>query len=222
MKGKKCPYCGRRISYLTTFHEKKHGVYECTRCKKESKVKVDKRLIITFIIVVLLIILYTVFWRTSDFYNNFLGIIPPIIILIVFYFCIPIFINFIPLKRFVDDIERKKEKDTSIEDPVVKSEFVFDKKIFDEIKNKRQTSSSIEERIDKIIEEEEKYVPIIEDVSEAHTSSQQTLKRVNKTPVYRDTYSSQVVQDIPEEDVKQYVPKKEKPDGTKYTANRKL
>ena len=85
MKGKKCPYCGRRITYLTVFHEKKHGVYECTRCKKESKVKIDKRLIISFAALVLLIILYIIFWRNSPFYNNILGIIPPIVCLIVFF-----------------------------------------------------------------------------------------------------------------------------------------
>ena len=216
MKGKKCPYCGRRISYLTIFHEKKHGVFECTRCKKESKVKIDKRLIISFIILVLFIILYTVFWRTSGYYNNILGIIPPIIVLIVFYFCTPFFIKFVPLKRFLDDIDRKPESQVSTEETNTSQEFVFNKKIFDEIKNKRNTPSSIEEKIDRIIEQEENYVPVIEDVSEAHTSSQATLKRVSKQSVY----SEQV--NLPEEDVKQYVPKKEKPDGTKYTANRKF
>ena len=216
MKGKKCPYCGRRISYLTVFHEKKHGVFECTRCKKESKVKVDKRLIIAFIILVLFIILYTVFWRTSGYYNNILGIIPPIVVLIAFYFCTPFFIKFVPLKRFLDDIERKHEQQDSTEDTNTSQEFVFNKKIFDEIKNKRKAPSSIEEKIDRIIEQEESYVPVIEDVSEAHTSSQATLKRVTKQPVYSEKSK------IPEEDVKQYVPKKEKPDGTKYTANRKF
>ncbi|MBR1731297.1 MAG: hypothetical protein IJ725_02545 [Ruminococcus sp.] len=214
MKGKKCPYCGRRISYLTVFHEKKHGVYECTRCKKESKVKLDKKLIIFFIILLLLIVLYIIFWRGSGFYNNFLGILPPVVCLIVFYFCTPFFIKFVPLKRFLDDIERKKEEPTASETTPSES-FVFDKKIFDEIKNKRNAPASVEEKIDRIIEEEP-YVPVIEDVSEAHTSSQAPLKRVTRAAPRAESVQVQ------EEDVKQYVPKKEKPNGTRYTANRKF
>ena len=77
-------------------------------------------------------------------------------------------------------------------------------KVFDEIKNKRNAPSSVEEKIDRIIEEEENYVPIIEDVSEAHTSSQSTLKRVH-TP--QPTYTQEP--EVYDDDVKQYVPKKE-------------
>lgn len=216
MKGKKCPYCGRRISYLTVFHDKKHGVYECNRCKKESKIKVDKKLIIFFLILVLLIVLYIIFWKSSGLYNNFFSIIPVIVVLIAFYFCTPFFIKFVPLKRFLDDIERKKETQTAVEEPEAPKEFVFDKKIFDEIKNKRHSASSVEERIDKILDEE--YVPVIEDVSEAHTSSQAPLKRVVR-PSYPENIENIQEQ---EEDVKQYIPKKEKPNGTRYTANRKL
>ena len=216
MKGKKCPYCGRRISYMTVFHDKKHGIYECNRCKKECKIKAGKKLLISYVILVLLIILYFILWRSSTFYNNFLGVIPPIIALIIFYFCTPFFIKFVPLKRFLDDIERKKEPEPQAEEYVPEQEFVFDKRIFDEIKNKRNAPTSVEEKIDRIIEEEENYVPIIEDVSEAHTSSQSTLKRVNRT---QPTYTQN---EVVEDDVKQYVPKKEKPNGSKYTANRML
>ena len=216
MKGKKCPYCGRRITYFTVFHEKKHGVYECTRCKKESKVKIDKKLIISFVILVLLIILYIIFWRNSAFYNNFLGVIPPIIALIVFYFCTPLFIKFVPLKRFLDDIERKKDRTEPTEEPETSTDFVFDKKVFDEIKSRRSAPSSVEERIDRVIAEEEAYVPVIEDVSEAHTSSQAPLKRVTR-PARPETPPQQ-----DEDDVKPYVPKKDKPNGSKYTANRKF
>ncbi len=217
MKGKKCPYCGRRISYMTVFHDKKHGIYECSRCNKESKIKADKKLLISYIILFLLIILYFILWRSSTFYNNFLGIIPPIVALIAFYFCTPFFIKFVPLKRFLDDIERDKEQKIATENTIPERDFVFDKKVFDEIKNKRNAPSSVEEKIDRIIEEEENYVPIIEDVSEAHTSSQSTLKKVhNPQPSY--TPSAEVYDD----DVKQYVPKKEKPNGNKYTANRYL
>ena len=215
MKGNKCPYCGRRISYMTTFHEKNHGVYECTRCKKESKIKIDKKLIITFIVLVLIIILYIVFWRSSGLYNNILGIIPPVILLTAFYFSTPLFIKYIPLKRFLDDIKKSEESGSSVTDTISADEYIFNRKVFDEIKNKRNTpASSIEKKIERIVEQEEKYIPVIEDVSEAHTSSHSTLKRVSSNHSAEQT--------VYEEDVRQYIPKKEKPDGTRYTANRKF
>ena len=73
MSGKKCPYCGRRIPYTTVFHEKKHGLYKCGRCKKESKIKTDFKLLIAFIAVVLIVVLYIILWQTSKFHNQFIG-----------------------------------------------------------------------------------------------------------------------------------------------------
>lgn len=218
MKGKKCPYCGRRISYPTVFHEKKHGIYECSRCKKESKIKTSKNLLIAFLAVILVVVLYVIYWIGSGLYTNVLGILPPAILLIVFYFCTPLFIKFVPLKRFLSTEEKKPEKPEPKEEIYTAEEFVFDRKVFDEIKNKRHAPSSVEEKIDRIIAEEEQYVPVIEDVSEAHTSSQAPLKKMTRTytpePAPTRVYE--------EDDVKPYIPQKSKPAGSKYTANRKF
>ena len=43
MKLAKCPYCGRRLSYLTAQQHKKKGEYLCSRCKKESNVYISYR-----------------------------------------------------------------------------------------------------------------------------------------------------------------------------------
>lgn len=216
MKGKKCPYCGRRISYLTVFHEKKHGIYECSRCKKESKIKTDNKLLIAFLAVILIIILYVIFWFSSGLYTNPLGIIPPAVLLLIFYFCSPLFIRFVPLKRFLT-YDDKKPETKEIKKEYKPEEYVFDRRVFDEIKNKRQSVSSVEEKIDRIIAEEEQYVPVIEDVSEAHTSSSQApLKKIPRQ------YTPQPEPIYEEEDFKQYVPQKNKPNGSKYTANRKF
>jgi len=209
MKGKKCPYCGRRISYLTVFHEKKHGVYECSRCKKESKIKISKMMIISFCILVFFIVLYVIFWRNSGFYNNILGVIPPVILLVVFYYCTPFFIKFVPLKSFLSHEDTVQKTEQIEEKP---EEFVFDKKVFDEIKNKRSGKTSVEERIDRIIEEEESYVPVIEDVSEGHISSQAPVRKINR-PSLEDNY---------DEDMESDVNNEEKSDGTRYSANRKF
>ncbi len=216
MKGKKCPYCGRRIAYNTVFHEKKHGLYKCSRCKKESKVKTDIKLMIAFLAVVLVVVLYIVVWQNTGFHNNFAGIFPPIIILIIFYFCTPFFVRFVPLKKYMEKKVQNNEA-AVIEEVSPPEDFVFDRKIFEQIKNNRRVPMSVEQKIDKMDEENDQYVPVIKNVSEAHASSDAPLKKVVKPAsdrFVRETYE--------EEDVKPYIPKKTKPDGSKYTANRKL
>lgn len=217
MKNKKCPYCGRRIGYFTIFREKKHGIYKCARCKKESKIKIDLKMLLAFLGVVLLTVLYIVLWRNSSFYNDFSGILPPVIILLVFYFLTPLFINFVPLKNVVEENKTQKER-VSLNEKTKDKDFIFNKKIFDQIKNNRQAPKSIDEKIDAALSDEPK-VPVIKDVSEAHASSSDApLKKVNRAQHFRDE------EYIPpqEEEIKTYTPSKSKPDGSKYTANRKL
>ena len=213
---KKCPYCGRKISYFTVFHEKKHGKYNCTRCKKDCKVKTDLRLLLSFLAVVLVVVLYIVFWMGSSFHSNILGVIPPVVILVAFYFCTPLFIRFVPLKDYLKKDVKLNGDDTRT-DTNNDEEFVFDRNIFEQIKQNRSAPSGIESRIDKMMEEEgETKVPVIKNVSEAHASSDAPLKRVQKPAPRVDSPPEE------EEEVKKYVPKKEKPNGSKYTGNRKL
>ena len=50
MKMRKCPYCGRRISYTSSFASRRKAEYICQKCGKESKVAVDKKVILFFIV----------------------------------------------------------------------------------------------------------------------------------------------------------------------------
>ena len=200
---------------MTVFHEKKHGKYTCSRCKKDCKIKTDMRLMLAFVAVVLVSVLYIIFWMGSSFHNQFIGVVPPIIIMVAFYFCTPLFVSFVPLKEYV-----KKEEKTPQEYEIIKPEeesFVFDRDLFEQIKQNRNSSPDIDSKIDMVNEEHK--VPVIKDVSEAHASSDAPLKKVPKSSAKVQPEYWEVPDD---EDVKQYVPKNTKPDGTKYTANRKL
>ena len=200
---------------MTVFHEKKHGKYTCSRCKKDCKIKTDMRLLLAFLAVVLVVVLYIIFWMGSSFHNQFIGVVPPIVLLIAFYFCTPLFVSFVPLREY---IKKEEKAPKEIELPETEDEgFVFDRDLFEQIKQNRNSSPDIDSKIDRVNEEHK--VPVIKDVSEAHASSDAPLKKVPKpSPKAQHDY-----RDIPDdEDVKQYVPKKTKPDGSKYTANRKL
>ncbi|MCH5298516.1 MAG: hypothetical protein J1E96_02015 [Ruminococcus sp.] len=215
MNSKKCPYCGRRISYFTIFHEKKHGLYTCTRCRKESKIKTDFRLIVAFIAMCLAVVIFMLLWFNSKNYNNFAGVVIIAIALIIFYFLTPLFVRFVPLKKY-----RKNTEEQTI-DSVDNENFHFNRAAFEKVKQNRAAKrpESDESRADKVVEqiESEPYVPIIRDVSSSHASSDAPLRRVQKTPPKTETEPA-----AQEEDVRTYVPKTSRPDGSKYTANRKF
>lgn len=233
--GKHCPYCGRRISYFTTFHEKKRGIYTCTRCKKESKIKTDFRLIVAFIAVVLVVLMFMVIWSGSGNYNNFLGVIITALILIAFYFSTPLFIRYVPLKKYReqdnyrDDYEYEYEPSADIEEQDFNNEFTFNKDVFEKIKEKRHSNiernnlRNSEDIEHTKVADKSNYVPIINNVTEAHaSSSDEPLKKV-KTPDYN--YSNYNDVENFDDDAPVYIlrrKKQDKPDGTKYTANRKF
>lgn len=229
--GKNCPYCGRRISYFTTFHEKNRGIHTCPRCKKESKIKTDFRLIIAFIAVVLVVFMFMVIWMGSGNYNSFSGVIITALILLAFYFSTPVFVRYIPLKKYREqeyereEFEYEYEPLPDEEETEFDSSYAFNRDIFDKIKEKRnskiiranaENSNNIEHT--KIADK--KYIPIISDVTESHASSSDApLKKVNNSVEYSNYEENAVL-----EEKKPYYRKKppEKPNGSKYTANRKL
>ncbi|MGN0487892.1 MAG: hypothetical protein ACI4HO_01370 [Ruminococcus sp.] len=243
-----CPYCGRRIPYTTLFHIKKQGTYECTRCKKRSKVKLSSALLASFIAVFLLTILFIIVWCTMlNMANNFFGVILAALILIVYYFFTPFMVTVAPIKEYMDKGKKHSPEDIIPEENQEK--YIFNREAFDEIKRRKNMHSSmsledtaekqeetrVDSRVDRLIRnleeesapnsrktDEEQVVPIIENVSQAHaSSSDEPLHKVvhHQRQTYQHSY-----EDIREdEDIKIAVPKKKKmPDGTKYTANRKL
>ena len=219
MKGKVCPYCGRRISYFKTFHNKKKGIYNCARCKKECKIKTDFRLIAAFAAVVLTAIIIVILWVNSDGYNTPWGIFAVAALFIIFYFCTPFFIKYVPLKK---NLQREEDIPSETFEPSVSDDYVFNRDVFDQIKNNRNAARKLNN--EKREKENERVVPVIKDVSEAHASSDAPLKKVNKSAA--DRIVEEIIEENKateeEEDIKTYTPKPKKPDGSRYTANRKF
>lgn len=225
MKNKKCPYCGRRISYWNVFNSKSKGIYECSSCNKKSKVKIDKRMIALFAILCLLILVFMLLWNMIlGLTNNIFGVIIVALLVFGFYFATPLFIGFVPIKSVLEDSRKRNGDSVNID---TSSDYKFNREAFDIIKQRKAQANNIpsepnnvaESKVDNLIEkiEKEPYVPIIEDVSESHFSSEEPLQKVNHTRVFQKPESVQV------EDVKVVQEqKKKRPDGTKFTANRKL
>ena len=104
----KCPYCGRRITYSERFSYRRKAEYVCTRCGKESRVFINKKVILVFIICAILAVSAMVAWIALDLISNPLGIAAVALPLIIFGLVSPNFVRFEPLKKYQKSMEAKR------------------------------------------------------------------------------------------------------------------
>lgn len=239
MKIKKCPYCSKRISYGSVFSSRQKAEYVCDRCKKESKVTIDRTIYIAFALAASISVAIMAGWILAGMSSNPLGILLVALPLIVFTFISPNFLKFEPLKKYKKSMEAKKagiefsdnlvSAELEDESPLFgistdsSSEFTINNDVFNKIKAERNAareklsnneliSNSSDIKVDK-----EKYVPIINDVRENNSSTDAPLKKihsdgtrtVNRTRHYISVDNDKVAEN-------------KKPDGNKYSANRKF
>lgn len=96
VKLSRCPYCGRKISYIGSMFLKSKGEFNCDRCKCVSNVVINRALygiasgvcVLAFLIVVL----YTQF---GD-HGSLLGILWVLLPFLAFYILIPFFVTLEP------------------------------------------------------------------------------------------------------------------------------
>lgn len=117
MDNLKCPYCGKKISYLSAIRERANGEHSCDRCKRNSTIYFVRNIKV-FIVVICLIAaaLLSVFLFTplrGNFFCIFLMFIP----FIIFYFCIPLFIRFVPIKIKQKPAKRDENDGISLTSP---------------------------------------------------------------------------------------------------------
>ena len=108
MKNKKCPYCGKRISYIQAFSSRRKGGYFCDRCSKEMKVVIDKKIIFFFLLFAIVAIAIMVGWAYAGMSSNPFGILIVAIPFIIFAAISPTFLQFLPLKKYKNSREARK------------------------------------------------------------------------------------------------------------------
>lgn len=204
MKAKKCPYCGRRIPYLTVFDEKKQGEHICHRCGKESKIIVRKKIYGFFLLAVLCSAVIAALWIVSGYINKIWGVFLVAVPLVIFYLSTPGFIKILPLKKYKKSMEAAKAareysgdiqfKQSSVgnipdeepeKTPLITQgdDFSINSQVFTSIKANRKKPATEDEANDNsasgktvVVEKSpEKYIPVIENSREAHASSSENV-----------------------------------------------
>ncbi len=108
MKNKKCPYCGKRISYISAFSSRRKGGYFCDRCSKEMRVTIDKKIFLFFLLFAIVAVAIMFGWAYADMSSNPLGILLVAAPLIIFAAISPTFLKFVPLKKYKKSMEARK------------------------------------------------------------------------------------------------------------------
>ncbi len=171
-----------------------------------------------------------------------LGIVAIAVPLIIFTIISPRFVRFEPLRKYKKTMEAKKagiaysdnlavsEIDNEFSGFDTGNKFTVNTDIFNQIKAERTTAREQAERNDissTSAQAEKPMVHVIDDVSEQHSVDEAPLKklhsegsRVNRHYITLPTDESAEVPEVFEEaedDVKEY-----RPDGNKYSANRRF
>ena len=241
MEKKKCPYCSKRISYVSAYASRRKAEYVCERCGKESRVVVNRKVILAFALAAVISVAIMAGWIFAGLAHNPLGILLVAVPLIVFTVISPKFVKFVPLKKYKKSMEARKAG-IEYSDNLVTSEldetdgytfgassdtgsgFKINSDVFNSIKAERNAEReklrdgelvSDSSEIKKPAENSESYVPVIKDVSEKHSSDDVPLKKIHSDSTPRMTRT------------RHYIPKQQekepkKPDGNRYSANRKF
>lgn len=99
MNNLKCPYCGKKISYLSSIRERANGEHSCDRCKRNSTIYFVRNIKVFIVVICLIAVAMLSIFLFTPLRGNFLCIFAMFIPFIIFYFCIPFFIRFVPIKH---------------------------------------------------------------------------------------------------------------------------
>ncbi|MBQ4569019.1 MAG: hypothetical protein IJA62_03000 [Ruminococcus sp.] len=254
----RCPYCSKKIGYGTRLLEHRKGEHNCNHCQKISNIKQDSYIWISLVLCIVFALFILIFYLSSAehiqrvydesgkmkflvslFFGNTMiikWIIWEIIPFIIFHFVSPVFLRFTPQKRFMEQTQTKI--DLSV--PIVSS----------------PSKSKVESRTQKIITNQTEFTGEYEDISSSSSDMSKTRsfsvsdsqnneymdvnkERTTKSQSYSSDaplirVSHEVATSAEEEDVKEYVPVKEKSHSqvkvsvqtdkskSNYSANRKF
>jgi len=108
MKNRKCPYCSKRISYVSAYASRRKAEYVCERCGKESKVVVNRKVILAFALAAVISVAIMTGWIFAGLAHNPLGILLVAVPLVIFTVISPKFVKFVPLKKYKKSMEARK------------------------------------------------------------------------------------------------------------------
>ena len=214
----RCPYCGKRITYWERFSYRRKAEYVCTRCGKESRVFINKKVILAFILCAIISAAILTAWIALNLVSNPLGILAVAIPLIIFGLISPNFVKFEPLKKYQKSMEAKRagieysdnlsisELDDEIGYAEGSNQFQINNDVFNKIKAERNAAKIQTENEDLVSNSKElnnskkPYVEVMSDVRENHAGTENSpLKKIHSegTRINRNRHYIETPNDEP-------------------------
>lgn len=257
---KKCPYCNRKISYTTRLLEHGDAEHDCKSCKKASKItqnpKIWALLFLCCMFAVFIMIFYFSFSKSIQYafdYEDKYGFLVALffgkgkeikwmiwemIPFMVFFFVSPVYIEYRPLKRFMEQTasnidlsvpvssSQRSDRPTGRTRNIPKSQTTSFKGVYEDISSSSGNVDATRAfRMSDVLSEGSEGV---EDVTPQRTvksdsySSDAPLKRVNHEQVREYTpRSERTVKATPAEQQRKPAEKKSTQSGN-YSGNRKF
>ncbi len=251
----RCPYCSKKIGYGTRLVEHKKGEHNCSHCQKISNIKQDSYIWILLVLCSVFSLIILVYYLSSAdniqriydengkmkflvslFFGNLMilkWIIWEMIPFIIFYFVSPLFLRFVPQKRFMEQTQTKidlsvpivsssKSKADSKTQNILINQTAFTGE-YEDISSSSDIGKTRAFNVSDVQNQE--YM----DVNKERASKSQSYS--SDAPLIRVSHEPVISE---EEDVKEYVPEKERSHSqvkvsvqtdkpkSNYSANRKF
>lgn len=230
----KCPYCSRKVNYKTRLLEHGEAEHDCPHCNKTSKITQNSNIWILLIICCMVAVFIMIFYFTSansiqDAYDDegkfaflialFFGkskeikwMIWELIPFAVFFFVSPVYIEFSPLKRFMEQTpsnidlsvpvrnsSARGDKPTGRTRNIPKAQTASFKGVYEDISSSSETVDKTRAfRMSDMVQSGEISSDKMTDVTTSHSSKS-------------DSYSSDVpLRRVHHEQVREYTPRGER------------
>ena len=195
MSPTRCPYCGKKISYLRAFLIRRRGEYFCKKCKKESNIHLKKTIWIFFFFVLLMALAimgyYTFFTHRENLWFLLFVALP----FIIFYLFSPLFVRLRPKMKFQDSLYDTEMVDSANDpDPTMQtSAKVVPTFVDDVILGDEDYKPSINSDVFNAIKEERKVVG----ETDGGTKSFDKFENISSSKSMGDTMPVESLKDIP-------------------------
>lgn len=224
----RCPYCGKKITYGQRFSYRRKAEFVCPRCGKESRVVINKKVILVFIICAIIAVSIMLAWILLDLISNPLGILAVALPLIIFGLVSPNFVRFEPLKKYQKSMEAKRagiaysdnlsisEMDEELGYTEGSNQFQINNDVFNKIKAERTAarpkiddvelvsdSKEIKAPEEPEVPEKKPYVEVNTDVRENHAGTEEApLKKLHSegTKINRSRHYIEVEEPVSAEE----------------------
>lgn len=196
MSPTRCPYCGKKISYLKAFMIRRRGEHFCKKCKKVSNIHIKKTIWVFFLFVLLMSLTIMGFYLFFTDREDLKFIIYTVIPFIIFYLFAPLFIRLRPKMKFQDSLYDTDMVDSTMPEPdptVIKNAKVVPAFVDDVVLGDSDYKPVINADVFNAIKEERKVVG----ETDGGTKSFDKFENISSNKSMGDTMPVSNLKDIP-------------------------